>query len=54
MYFTESDWFEEDEAAVFNFTILDINKKIESLMILIVSLSECLKIFLMIQGIAMS
>ena len=52
--FTESDWSEEDEAPVFNISTLDIYKKAELTDEIIVYLNECLNIFLMIQGIAMS
>ena len=52
--FTEWDWSEEDEASVFNISILDIYKKAELTDVIIVFLNECLNIFLMIQDIAMS
>ena len=54
--FTESDWSEEDEASVFNISILDIYKKAELTddNNSIFYLNECLNIFLMIYGIALS
>ena len=52
--FTRSYWSEQDEAPVFNISILDIYKKAELTDDNNSILNECLNIFLMIQGIAMS
>ena len=52
--FTESDWFEENEAPMFNISILDIYKKADFIDDNNISLSESHYIFLMIQGIAIS